>query len=116
MSKKCCISKNFSKLTGLFKALSEPNRLNIFSHFCSSAALGTTEINVNDLQNCCDVDLSVVSRHLSVLREAGVLNSEKKGKEVLYSLNGSELVQLLRKLADQIEQSEKILTKNKEYV
>ena len=29
------------------------------------------------------VDLSVVSRHLAILREAGVIQCEKRGKEVL---------------------------------
>jgi ArsR family transcriptional regulator len=114
MNKKCCISKNFSKLTSLFKALGEPNRLAIFSHICSCSATGTKQTNVNDLKTCCDVDLSVVSRHLTVLKDAGLLTSEKKGKEVLYSLNGAELAQLLRKLADQVEQSEALLTTNKE--
>lgn len=60
---------------------------------------------MNDIKTCCDVDLSVVSRHLTVLKDAGVLSAEKKGKEVFYSLNGPELAGLLRKLADQIDES-----------
>lgn len=107
MSTNCCVSKNFKKLTSLFKALGEPNRLAIFSHVCNCAASGARQTNVNEIKTCCDVDLSVVSRHLSVLKDAGVLSAEKKGKEVFYSLNGPELAGLLRKLADQIEESYK---------
>ncbi|MCB9026785.1 MAG: helix-turn-helix transcriptional regulator [Bdellovibrionaceae bacterium] len=105
MANKCCVSKNFKKLTSLFRALAEPNRLAIFRHLCSCEASGAKQTNVNDIKECCDVDLSVVSRHLSVLKDAGVLTSEKKGKEVFYSLKGQELADLLRKLADQIEES-----------
>lgn len=105
MKNNCCVSKNFKKLTSLFKALGEPNRLAIFSRICDNAASGAGETNVNDIKTCCDVDLSVVSRHLTVLKDAGVLSAEKKGKEVFYSLNGPELAGLLRKLADQIDES-----------
>ncbi len=106
MSKnKCVLTENFKKLTSLFKALGEPNRLTIFNQICSTSASGCKQTNVNEIKDCCDVDLSVVSRHLTVLKDAGVLSAEKKGKEVLYSLNGPELAALLRKLADEIEVS-----------
>ena len=107
MGNKCCVSKNFKKLTSLFKALAEPNRLTIFRHLCDSESLSAKPTNVNEIKEFCDIDLSVVSRHLSVLKDAGVLSSEKKGKEVFYSLNGPEIADLLRKLADQIEKSSK---------
>src|SRR5688500_11158470 len=104
-SKKCVFTDNFNKLTSLFKALGEPNRMAIFSQICTSSASGSRQANVNEIKSCCDVDLSVVSRHLSVLKDAGVLSAEKKGKEVLYSVNGKELASLLRNLADEIEKS-----------
>jgi ArsR family transcriptional regulator len=105
-SNKCVLTENFKKLTSLFKALGEPNRFTIFNQICSTSATGCKQTNVNEIkESCCDVDLSVVSRHLSVLKDAGVLSAEKKGKEVLYSLNGPELAALLRKLADEIEES-----------
>lgn len=103
MSSKCQVFNNFKKLTNLFKALGEPNRMAIFSHLCACSATGAKQAKVNDIKTCCDVDLSVVSRHLNVLKDAGILSAEKKGKEVLYSLNGPELASLLRKLADEIE-------------
>jgi DNA-binding transcriptional ArsR family regulator len=49
------------------------------------------------------VDLSVVSRHLGILKKSGVLKAEKKGKEVFYSINSKELVKSLRSIADFIE-------------
>jgi DNA-binding transcriptional ArsR family regulator len=49
------------------------------------------------------VDISVVSRHLSVLRDVGIMKSEKKGKEVYYTLRTKPLAIYLRSLADALE-------------
>ncbi len=49
------------------------------------------------------VDLSVVSRHLSILREAGVIRCEKYQKEVRCAVETNTLVKVLRDLADAIE-------------
>ena len=95
---------NSEKLLTLFKALGDKNRLNIFKYFCSCSLEGTKENSVNQVQECCDVDLSVISRHLAALKNAGVLNAKKKGKNVLYSLNAKEIALTLRELADSIEQ------------
>jgi ArsR family transcriptional regulator, arsenate/arsenite/antimonite-responsive transcriptional repressor len=94
---------NTEKLLTLFKALGDKNRLNIFKHFCNCSLLGTKENSVNDVKECCDVDLSVISRHLAALKNAGVLNAKKEGKNVFYSLNGKEIAKTLRELADSIE-------------
>jgi DNA-binding transcriptional ArsR family regulator len=44
-----------------------------------------------------------VSRHLAMLRDAGILNAEKKGKSVFYFVSYSALVGFLRSIADAIE-------------
>lgn len=49
------------------------------------------------------IDLSVVSRHLRALRDAGILKSEKRGKEVHYRVNALSLAKLLRDFATVIE-------------
>jgi DNA-binding transcriptional ArsR family regulator len=60
--------------------------------------------SVSQVAGCCPVDFSVVSRHLAVLREAGILESEKRGKEVYYSVRYPQIVGTLRALADAIEE------------
>lgn len=93
-------SQEIEKLTNLFKVLSDPNRLKLVSHLCSCRSA-----NVGELSQCCSIDLSVVSRHLSKLKGVGVLGAHKKGKEVFYDLKASELATLLRDLADEIEKN-----------
>jgi len=94
---------NSEKLLNLFKALGDRNRLNIFKYFCRCSLAGTKENSVNEVRSCCDVDLSVVSRHLAALKKAGVLNAKKEGKNVFYSLNAKEIAKTLRELADSLE-------------
>ena len=83
-----------------FKALSDPNRLHILSHL----AKDTEPRTVSQVCSCCPTDVSVVSRHLSTLRDAGIVESKKRGKEVFYTLSAKEIVSTLRKLADAIEE------------
>lgn len=91
---------DITKLTNLFKVLSDPNRLSMISHLC-----GQREANVGELSDCCAIDLSVVSRHLSKLKDVGILGANKKGKEVFYNLEAKNLAKILRELADEIEKA-----------
>jgi len=87
------------KLAGLLKALGEFNRLSIVYELCQCAA----PQNAMCLCSCCGVDASGVSRHLKTLEQEGVLSSEKKGRQVTYSLNRKEVANNLRTLADIVE-------------
>lgn len=84
--------------SGLFKALADPTRVAVLG-----ALLDGDEATVSEVARCCPVDLSVVSRHLAVLRDAGVLESVKQGREVRYQLRVAPLVEGLRALADGLE-------------
>lgn len=83
----------------LFRALADANRLSLFMRL---AACGKP-CTVGQLNACCPVDLSVVSRHLAILREAGALESTKRGKEVYYRVNFERLVPLMRGIAGALE-------------
>jgi ArsR family transcriptional regulator len=64
----------------IFKALGHPARLAMV------IGLGRRELCVCELQKLVGSDLSTVSKHLTVLRHAGLVDSEKRGKQVFYSL------------------------------
>ena len=84
---------------GLFKALGEPTRLQLLSCLakCGRAC------SVTELTECCDVDLSVVSRHLGVLERAGILTATKEGRTVFYEVRYKHLSEAFRGLAKAIE-------------
>ena len=96
-----CCSSDFNELfpTELFRALSDGNRIALLAHL----ATGSEPQTVTEASGCCPTDLSVTSRHLSVLRDAGVVDAEKRGREVLYSVRYTELSRALRRMADAID-------------
>ncbi len=83
----------------LFKALADPNRVAILAVVAEAGQ----ELSVGQVATRFPLDLSVVSRHLALLREAGVLASVKKGKQVFYSVRVAEMAAMLRGLADALE-------------
>jgi ArsR family transcriptional regulator, arsenate/arsenite/antimonite-responsive transcriptional repressor len=95
----CCASLGSVFPPKLFKALCDPNRLAILVRVAESCAPCT----VSEVAECCPINLSVVSRHLAQLREAGILHAERRGKQVFYSARAQELVRTLRAIADAIE-------------
>ncbi len=64
----------------LFKALSDPIRLRLMSIIASSAG----ETCVCDLTDKFDVSGPTISHHLKVLREAGLVDCERRGTWVYY--------------------------------
>ena len=114
----CCAalterSVSWEEVALVFGALSDPNRLRIVGQLMGDAGVmgggdeqGTGAVGqaVGDVAGCCSVDLSVVSRHLKQLKVAGLVTSERDGKQVRYRLRTDRIVPLLRGLADALEQ------------
>lgn len=85
----------------LFRALSDPTRIRLvqlLAEHCRACS-------VSELANCLDVDLSVVSRHLALLRAAGVLRAAKHGRTVMYEIQFDALAESLRGIADALERA-----------
>ena len=84
-----------------FKALCDPNRVALLVWL----AMERTPRTVTEIANggSCAVDVSVVSRHLSTLREAGLVAAEKRGKEVFYQVEVQSIADRLRTIAAALE-------------
>src|SRR6266478_1189092 len=67
------------RTAGIFTALGDPHRQRIVLMFEPGESL-----NVGQIVSASTLSRSAVAHHLKVLREAGVLHSEKIGKEVWY--------------------------------
>jgi len=73
-------AKTTDRRSAVIKALAHPSRLLI------AESLMNGEQCVCDLKVLVGSDMSTVSKHLSLMREAGVLNCEKRGLNIYYSL------------------------------
>jgi ArsR family transcriptional regulator, arsenate/arsenite/antimonite-responsive transcriptional repressor len=72
------------ELAPLFKALADPMRLRLLSLI---ACHDGGESCVCDLLEAFDVTAPSVSYHLKILREAGLISSERRGTWVYYRVN-----------------------------
>ncbi|MCB2229301.1 metalloregulator ArsR/SmtB family transcription factor [bacterium] len=70
----------FEARAKIIKAMAHPTRLFIVDQ------LSKTERCVADLTDAIGVDMSTVSKHLSVLKEAGIIEDRKQGVQVYYRL------------------------------
>lgn len=82
--------------TDAFNAVAEPRRRQILD------LLADGERSVNDLVNLLGIIQPLVSKHLRVLREVGVVEVREDGRQRLYRLNG----QALKPIHDWIKQYE----------
>ena len=70
----------FEQMAKISKALAHPARLFIIHK------LDTQEYCVNELTEMIGTDISTVSKHLKILKEAGIIVDEKRGNCVYYNL------------------------------
>lgn len=89
----------------MFAALGDETRqkiLLIFEH--------DEEICVNDIARLFQISRPAISHHLKVLRNAGLVTSEKRGKEVYYRVNREYFANVLevvyRTMAEKAKQSQ----------
>ena len=80
-----------------FKSLSEPVRQQLLKYLMLN---GRSDIGT--IAGHLPQDRSVISRHLQLMQEAGILICEKEGRFVYYSINGPEFLQKLESLVDQV--------------
>jgi ArsR family transcriptional regulator len=81
------------------KALSDPNRVRIL------LALRAGELCVCQIAELAGLALSTISKHLSVLHHAGLIQSRKVERLVYYSLPGRAAPVVVREALDWVHQS-----------
>lgn len=73
-------SKVYEAKAKILKSLGHPTRLWIVEQ------LADGEHCVCEFVNAIAADFSTISKHLSVLKQAGIIEDNKRGKQVFYSL------------------------------
>lgn len=76
------------------RALADPTRRQIIQ-LLKSGRLSAGEISEN-----FNISSAAVSRHLSILKEAGLIRDSREGKFIFYEINLSVLEELLSWLVD----------------
>ena len=82
------------------KALSDPVRRDILEH------LKHGRMPAGDIADLFDISAPAVSRHLSVLKNAGLVRDYREGKYIFYELKATVLEETLLWIANVKEQAE----------
>ena len=88
MKKICAIEKDVEKVVWMLKWLSDINRLKIICFLKESPKC------VCDIVEFLDLPQNLISHHLKKLRDEWIVDFEKKGLKVTYSLNQKAFVLL----------------------
>jgi ArsR family transcriptional regulator len=84
---RCCppasvVTHDFDSEAALLKAIADPYRLTILS----TLAAASDEVCVCDFTDALPLNQPTVSHHLRLLREAGLVNCERRGTWVYYRI------------------------------
>lgn len=83
----------YSSLAAIAQAIGHPHRLELLEHLAQGPR------SVDELAARSGLTFANASRHLQILRRARLVETERRGKHILYSLSGSaEVVSLLKAL------------------
>lgn len=82
----------------LFKSMSEPVRVQIIRFLLLHGRADIAAIAENMPQ-----DRSVISRHLNLMQEVGILNCEKEGRHMFYSINAEAFLERFMNITDLIK-------------
>lgn len=89
-------NKALDRAAELFGVLATPVRLRIIGELCSS------EKNVSHLLGAIDVSQPNMSRHLSVLYQAGIVTKRRSGANVIYALANESVVSICKVVCTQM--------------
>jgi ArsR family transcriptional regulator len=83
------------KLTIVFKAVANKTRITVLHLLYKNG-----EMNVNDICRKVKCEQSLVSHHLSGMRNLGILKIRRDGKNIFYSLNNLKLYEAMLNVKD----------------
>jgi DNA-binding transcriptional ArsR family regulator len=78
--RKSALRSSAKSRAGIVKAMAHPTRLLVME------ALMDGELCVNDLTGFAECDVTTLSKHLAVMKKAGLLVCEKRGLQVFYRI------------------------------
>ncbi len=94
------IPNEWSSTSKLFVALGDEQRQRLLLAFEPGERLNITQIVATST-----LSRTAVNHHLKVLREAGVLSSEKIGKEVYFRIEKERIIDALQRVLDYVKQN-----------
>lgn len=73
-------NERYTYMASVMKALAHPTRLFIVDELEKEAR------NVSELTEMVGIDMSTISRHLAILKQAGIIGATKNNNQMIYRL------------------------------
>ena len=103
------------KLARMFRALSNPNRLRLFMNLLDESKLDLAKGRIHDcflvklLGGLGDIGAPTVSHHVKELADAGLIHTQREGKQLICSVDPDGLAQLRAALSVGANHTSKVL-------
>jgi DNA-binding transcriptional ArsR family regulator len=95
-------------MTDLCKAMNNFGKgIGSTSRYRIVEALFSGPKTVGELVEKTNQSQPLVSQHLRVLKEVGLVQDERRGQEVFYTLNAEHMINLLKKLSEELRPKNK---------
>lgn len=94
------IPKPWRNIAKVYTALGDEHRQRILLTFERGE-----QLNVGQIVEVSTLSRTAVAHHLRILREAGVLSNEKRGKEVYFWINRGFLVDAMTTVVDYVRRN-----------
>ncbi len=95
-------------MTDLCEAMSKFGKgIGITPRYRIVEALFSGPKTVGELADKTKQSQPLVSQHLRVLKETGLVQDERRGQEVLYTLNAEHTIRLLKRLSEELKPKKK---------
>lgn len=85
-------AENLKKQARLFKMLANPVRLEILQNLCKR------KVCVNSLSELVSRRQANISQHLSIMRNMGIIDSQRSGKKQCYYITNNAVKKLIEKI------------------
>lgn len=100
---------DLDRYSAMFKALSNPHRLQIFNILAGCCEPGTV-CSTDEMMSCCvgeldeqlEIASSTLSHHLKELNHSGLIQMQREGKQVFCSINPATLEDIRNLFATEI--------------
>jgi len=80
------------KVEKISKAISDKNRIKILNYLIKGSQ------NVSTISDKIDIEENLASHHLRILSNLNIIKGTKRGREVIYTINRSKLISLVKDL------------------
>ncbi|MBS9801729.1 ArsR/SmtB family transcription factor [Bacillus cereus] len=92
------VLERFQVVTPIFQALGDENRQQIIM-----LLLENKQMNVTQITDEMGISRPAVSHHLKILKQAALVEADRNGKEIFYSIIAGEFLKQVKDLIQAIE-------------